>query len=129
MIARWMLIGFVLWLAVTLVFRFVGGGAFSLGLGGVSWLLLIAPPAMFVATYALLKALRVATTDRAEAASIFAFPGFLIGIYEINSFQAVFPNLDPSLSMTFAALMYASYAAAILAGIVSSRLRLFGRPA
>lgn len=126
MIARWIAIGLVLWLAVTLAFRFVGGQVFSQGLGGVSWLFMIAPPAMFMLTYGLLRALRVAPTDRAEAASIFAFPGFLIGIYEINSFSAVFPNLDAGLSGSFATLMYACYAAAILAGIASSRLRMFG---
>jgi len=42
---------------------------------------------------------------------------------EINSFHAVFPNLDPSLAQSFAALMYACYAAVILSGIVSSRLQ------
>ncbi len=126
MIVRWLAIGFVLWLAVTLAFRFVGDGVFEQGLGGVSWLLLIAPPVMFGVTFGLLRLLRVAPVDRAEAASIFAFPGFLIGIYEINSFGVVFSNLSPSLSGSFAALMYACYAAAIMAGIASSRLRMFG---
>ena len=50
-------------------------------------------------------------------------PGLLVGIYEINSFTNVFPNLDPSLGGSFAALMFACYAAVIIAGIVSSRLQ------
>jgi hypothetical protein len=73
-------------------------------------------------TYGLLIALKVAPTDRAEAASIMAVPGLLIGIYQINSFANLFPNLDASLAVTFASLMFACYAAVILAGIVASRL-------
>lgn len=123
MIARWMIAGFALWLAVTVVFRFVGERVFNVGDGGVSWAFMILPVVMFVLTYALLKLLKVAASDRAEAASIFAMPGMLIGIYEINSFSAVFPNIDASLGSEFAALMFASYAAVIIAGIVTSHLR------
>lgn len=123
MIARWMIAGFALWLAVTVVFRLVGQNFFGAGDSGVSWAFMILPVVMFALTYGLLKVLRVAATDRAEAASIFAVPGMLIGIYEINSFSAVFPNLDPSLGNEFAALMFASYAGVIIAGIVSSHLR------
>lgn len=123
MIARWMVVGFVLWLAVTLSFRFVGQDVFQVGPGGVSWLFMILPITMFVVTYALLKMMRVEPSDRAEAASIFAVPGLLIGIYMINSYENVFPNLDASLEPEFAALMFACYAAVIIAGIVSSRLK------
>lgn len=121
MIARWMIVGFVLWIAVTVAFRFFGENV--LGEGAISWLFLVLPLAMLLFTYALLKVFRVEATDRAEAASIFAVPGFLIGIYQINSFRVVFPNLDASLAPQFAALMFACYAGVILAGIVSSRIK------
>ena len=122
MIVRWMIVGFVLWIAVALAFRFVGETVFTTGSGGVSWLFMTLPVAFLVITYVFLKILKVAPTDRAEAASIMAVPGLLIGIYEINSFNNVFPNLDPSLGAEFASLMFACYAAVIIAGIVSSRL-------
>lgn len=122
MIARWMIAGFVLWLIVTVAFRFVGQNVFQTGPGGVSWMFMTLPVALFVATYYLLKVMKVAPSDRSEAASIFAVPGLLIGIYEINSFANVFPNMDASLAQEFAALMFACYAAIIIAGIVSSRL-------
>ena len=88
----------------------------------MSWSFLILPAVLLLVTYLVLKLLRVAPTDRAEAASVLAVPGLLVGIYEINSFNYVFPNLDPSLVPQFAALMFACYAAVILAGIVTSRL-------
>ena len=123
MIARWMFAGFVIWLAVVLSFRFVGGDVFHTGPGGVSWLFLTLPFVMFGVTYLLLRVFRVASSDRAEAASIMAVPGLLIGIYMINSYANVFPNLDPTLQPEFASLMFACYTAVILSGIVSSRLR------
>jgi hypothetical protein len=118
-----MIVGFVLWIAVAAAFRFVGEGVFVTGpTGGVSWLFMTLPVGMLVITYFFLKILNVAQTDRAEAASIMAVPGLLVGIYEINSFHVLFPNLDPALGSEFAALMFACYAAVIIAGIVSSRL-------
>jgi hypothetical protein len=123
MIIRWMTAGFVFWIAIAVIFRLVGGSVFTEGpAGGVSWLFLTMPFALLVITFALLKIMKVAQADRAEAASIMAVPGLLVGIYEINSFTNVFPNLDASLGAEFAALMFACYTAVILAGIVTSRL-------
>lgn len=123
MIVRWLIVGFLLWLAVTLGFRFVGHNVFTTGPDGVSWMFMILPLVFLFVTYALLKILKVEPSDRAEAASIFAVPGLLIGIYQINSYSVIFPNLDASLAPQFAALMFACYAAVIIAGIVSSHLK------
>ena len=119
MIARWMIVGFVLWAVVTLAFRFLPED-------GVAWSFMILPFAMFALTYLVLKLFKVDPSDRAEAASIFAVPGLLIGVYEINSFHIVFPNLDPAHGAQFTALMFDSYAAVIIAGVVSSRLQTAG---
>jgi uncharacterized membrane protein YoaT (DUF817 family) len=120
MIARWMIVGFVLWAVVTLVFRFLPAD-------GVAWSFMVLPFVMFALTYVVLKLFKVDPSDRAEAASIFAVPGLVIGVYEINSFQFVFPELaEAGLGPQFTALMFASYAAVIIAGIVSSRLHTAG---
>ncbi len=122
MIVRWMAVGFVIWIAIAAAFRFVGEMGFQAGPGGVSWLFMTLPVGLLILTFLVLKIMNVAPTDRAEAASIMAVPGLLVGIYELNSFHVVFPNLDASLQPEFSALMFASYAAVIIAGIVSSRL-------
>ena len=122
MIVRWLAIGFAVWVAIALAFRFVGETVFTTGPGGVSWLFMLMPLALLVLTFLFLKVLNVAPTDRSEAASIMAVPGLLIGIYQINSFQNVFPHLDRSLRPELAPLMFASYTAVIVAGIVTSRL-------
>lgn len=122
MAVRWMAVGFGFWLAVAVAFRFVGDMLFQPGPGGVSWMFMTLPLALLVITYLVLKVMRVAPTDRSEAASTIAVPGFLFGIYEIDRFSELFPNIDASLGAEFAALMFACYAAVIIAGIVSSRL-------
>jgi hypothetical protein len=122
MIARWMVVGFVLWIGLAAAFRFVGQDIFQAG-DGVMWLFLTLPIGTLVVTYAVLTLMRVAPEDRAEAASIMAVPGLLVGIYQITSYTSVFPNLDPGLINQFASLMFACYAAMILAGIVASRLK------
>ncbi|HVZ98971.1 MAG TPA: DUF5367 family protein [Caulobacterales bacterium] len=124
MIARWLIVGFVLWLAMTAAFRFIGLDFLMPGSNNIAWLFMILPLVMFALTFGLLKLFKVDPSDRAEAASIFALPGLLVGIYEINSFHAVFPNLDEGIALSFAALMFACYAAIIISGIVSSRLQV-----
>lgn len=123
MIVRWLVAGFLLWLTVTLAFRFVGDTVFVPGPDGVAWLFMTLPLIFLAVTFALLKILKVEPTDRSEAASILAVPGLLIGIYQINSYEVIFPNLDPSLASEFAALMFACYAGVIVAGIVSSHMK------
>lgn len=116
------IVGFILWIAVAVAFRFFGHLVFTPGVDGVTWTFLILPLVLLVVTFLILKGLGVAQTDRAEAASVLAVPGLLVGIYEVNGFSYVFPNLDPSLVPQFAALMFACFAAVIISGIVTSRL-------
>lgn len=123
MIVRWMAVGFALWIAIALAFRFAGELAFHAGPWGVSWLFLSMPLVLFAIISLLLMILRVTPTDRSEAASIMAVPGLLVGVYEINSFGFVFPNLDPALGAEFAILMFASYAAVIAAGRLTMNVR------
>jgi hypothetical protein len=126
MIARWLAVGFGLWLIVTLAFRFLGSAGEPLGVSAAHvtpWLLMVLPFVIFALTYALLAVLKVEPADRAEATGIMALPGLLIGVYEINSFDVIFPDFGPAFSPSFASLMYSCYVAAIMAGVVSSRLQ------
>ena len=122
MIARWFIVGFALWAAVTAAFWFGGQQFFRVNSEGVTWAFLVVPIVMFAVTWGLLKVLGVEPGDQSEAASVIALPGLFIGTYEINSFNVVFSKVDPALSGTFAALMFLSYAAIIASGILSSRL-------
>lgn len=125
MIARWLIVGIVIWAAITAVFRYFGAQFFHTG--SIAWSFILLPLAVFVLTFLVFKILNVNVTDRGEAAAIMALPGLLAGIYEINSFQFVFPELEPGIALHFAALMYATYAAMIIAGAAFSRLEKIGK--
>ncbi len=122
MVVRWLIVGVVLWAIVTAAFRYAGQMVFTAG-SGVTWLFMLLPLIIFALTFLLIKLVGVGPSDRAEAASIFAVPGLFFGIFEINNFTTVFPNLDAGLGSTFGALMFACFAATIISGIVSSRLQ------
>jgi hypothetical protein len=121
MIARWMIAGFVLWAIVMAGFNF----ALSSSGASMPWLFLTLPIVMFALTFLLFKVFKVDESDRAEAASIFCVPGMLIGIYLIQApKEQIFTNLTtPKMNVEFASLLFATYAAIILAGIVFSRLQ------
>ena len=119
MIARWMIAGFFLWLIVMVAFNFVLGGPGT----SMPWLFMTLPLVMFALTFILFKIFGVDESDRAEAASIFTIPGMLIGIYAIHNPGQFFQHLQSGMGLDFASLMFASYAAVILAGIVFSRLQ------
>ena len=88
------------------------------------WLFLTLPIVMFLLTFLLFKLFNVDESDRAEAASIFCVPGMLIGIYLIQNPSQLFTSITtPKLGLDFASLMFATYLAIILAGIVFSRLQ------
>jgi hypothetical protein len=122
MIARWAIAGFILWFVIALAFRFFGQEVFRTGEGGVTTVFIVAPLAIGALTYALLRLLRVASSDRAEAASVFAVTGLIVGIFEIRGYATLFPNLPASLNDEFAALMFACFAAVAFVGLVSSRV-------
>jgi hypothetical protein len=121
MIARWMIVGFVLWALTIAPFFFEPLQQLTQNVaGGVPLLFIVLPVLMFALTYLFLNVLKVPGNDRAEAASVFALPGLLIGILLINNFQEYFKlAMEPQ---EFASLMFASTAGIVSAGILSSRL-------
>lgn len=121
MIARWVIAGVVLWVLVIFAFNFVLGLSPAKGIPG---LFLILPIVMFALTFVLFKIFNVDESDRAEAASIFTLPGMLIGAYLAHNPTQLFSNLtSEQVGADLSALMIASYAAVIIAGLVFSRLQ------
>jgi hypothetical protein len=122
MILRATLLGFVMWLLVTLAFRFFGQDFFYPGEGGLYLLLIAAPVVMGGVTFIVLRLLHEARIDRAEAAVGFAMPGMALDVYAINRFPDVFPNLDASLDGAFGAIKLVGYCAILIVGLATTRL-------
>lgn len=122
MIIRAAIAGFVLWLIAMLAFRLAGTYFFYPDENLLLGLFVAAPVVMIAATWALMKALNVAPGDQAEAAIGIALPGMVLDVFAVREFSIVFPDLDPTLDATFGALMLASYAAIVFAGILFTRI-------
>jgi hypothetical protein len=122
MILRASIIGFIVWLAITLIFRFTGQSFFHPGEAGLYLLFGASPLVMAVLTVLVLRVLGEAKIDRAEAAIAFALPGMLLDVYAMNAFPDVFPNLDASLDGAFAAMKFLGYGAILIIGLVTSRI-------
>ena len=122
MILRGAGLGFVLWLAATLAFRFYGQLFFYPDERLQLMLLIGAPIGMMALTALLLRVIGEARGDEAEAAVALAFPGMAMDVFVVTHFAQVFPNLDQSLSEAFGGLMLACYAAIIFTGLMLTRL-------
>ena len=122
MIIRAALAGIVLWFAALGALRFFGESFFYTDDTLLSALFIAAPPLMIALTWLILRVLRVAPGDQAEAAIAMSLPGMLFSAYTASEFSTLFPPLDPVLDATFAALMLEAYASMLFAGILLTRL-------
>jgi len=122
MILRAAAVGFLIWLIATAAFRFFGQYFFVPDEGPRFILFVSAPFLMVILTLILLRLLREARGDEAEAAVALAFPGMLLDAFVVHEFSRVFPNLDPTLDSAFGALMLLSYGTVVLTGLMTTRL-------
>ncbi len=122
MILRAMGLGLLLWITTAAAFRF-GGHYFFLPDENGRLITLIATPIIgAVASFLLLKLLREARGDEAEAAVGIAFPGMLLDAFITHQFSNVFPNLDPALDSVYGALALLFSAGIIFTGLLTTRL-------
>ncbi|MBI1188241.1 MAG: hypothetical protein GC206_13080 [Alphaproteobacteria bacterium] len=122
MIIRAALTGLLLWFALAAGLFFFGAEFFTPTFAPSLILFVAAPVAAAILTFLLLKLLRVAPGDEAEAACALAFPGMGLSAWVAINFEATFPEIDGLLDSVFAGLMLMSYAAMIFTGILCTRL-------
>jgi hypothetical protein len=122
MIVRATFVGILLWVAVMAAFRYTGAAFFYPDDTLLTLIFAIAPIVMLVVTWLLMKLLRVAPGDQAEAAIALALPGMMFSVFVTSEFSMLFPPLDPMLDSAFGALMLEAYAAMLFAGILFTRL-------
>jgi hypothetical protein len=122
MIIRAAIAGIVLWLALLAGLHFAGPVFFYPDEQLLFAIFIAAPFVMIALTWGLLRLLRVAPGDQAEAAVALALPGMLFSAYTASNFSTLFPPLDPVLDATFGALMLEAYAFMLFTGILLTRL-------
>ena len=122
MIIRAMGLGFLLWLAIAALFRFFGQIILPADELPRMITFLATPPVMWFITYVLLKLLKEARGDEAEAAMAIALPGLFLGAFVTHEFPRVFPNIDPTLDSAFGALLLFAFANVLLLGLCLTKL-------
>ncbi len=122
MILRATAVGFVLWLIATLAFRFLGPSFFTPALATHALAFIATPVATAAIAFFLLRMLRAAPGDEAEAAIGVAFPGMILDAIVVNNFPIAFPGIDETLDGVFGAHMLLAYAAIIFTGLYFTRL-------
>lgn len=122
MILRAMGLGFVLWLAVSCLFRFAGQYFFLPDETPRLICFIAAPVVGALIAFVLLRLLKEAHGDEAEASIGLAFPGLLLDVFLVHEFPRVMPNLDPTLDSAFAALTMLFYATILFIGLSLTRL-------
>jgi hypothetical protein len=122
MILRAMGLGFLVWLVITAAFRFAGESFFTPDETPRLMCFVAAPILGALTAFLLLRLLREASGDEAEASIGIAFPGLLLNVFVAHEFPRVFPNLDPTLDGAFAALAMLFAAAILFTGLSMTRL-------
>jgi ABC-type multidrug transport system permease subunit len=122
MIIRGMALGFILWLANAAIFRFAGQYFFYPGIAPPYLLFAVVAAIGATITFALLKVLREARGDEAEAAISVALPSLLLNAILIHEFAQIFPNLDGALDGVYGALAMIYAASMALTGLMMTHL-------
>lgn len=115
-------VGFIVWLAATVLFR-IGGQYFFLvdNVPVMVFLYLMLIPALgFIATWTF-NVCRIGNPESAKAAAVMVLPGMLLDVLCIQFFEEVFPNLPVIYSKTFGAWLMFAYAIVLIAGLVRKK--------
>jgi len=114
-------VGIIVWLAATLLFRFYGEFFFTTDEILYAILFVVAGPVCWGFMVLYLGVLNVLPENRALAAVSFTLPGMALDALVTANFALVFPKLDVSLDAKFGALMLFAYAAMLFGGFSSDR--------
>ncbi len=122
MILRAMGLGFLLWLAIVALFRFAGQYILTPDETQRMIAFVATPPIMWLVSYALLRLLKEARGDEAEAAIGLALPGLFLGAFVTHEFARVFPGMDPTLDSAFGGLVMFAFASVLFLGLCLTKL-------
>lgn len=114
---RYVLLGFLAWLAATIVLRFVGQFFFATPLAlvltfvVVGAVLLLALPLLFARA-------RMDPVRRMRVALSLALPGMVLDIFSVTFVASVFPNLPATAHAAFAGCLLWAYSLVLLSALV-----------
>ncbi|HEX04194.1 MAG TPA: hypothetical protein ENH10_03435 [Bacteroidetes bacterium] len=108
-------LGFVVWLAITVAFRFTGHLFFNPeNTGVIVGLFVGVVPVMMLLTFSIYLILRIPPSGHSPASIAIALPGLLLDSAVFPLYSVVFPNVDPATDGLYAGLALLAYASILL---------------
>jgi len=113
-------VGFLLWLAATLLFRIWGDELINPD-KPLIWLLFLVVPGMMLVLKGLLNHRKISSEDRPKAALLIAVPGMILDVFSTGLHPYVLPNLPESDFYWFSAWLLWAYSMILLGGLIGSK--------
>ncbi|MGE3249660.1 MAG: DUF5367 family protein [Hyphomonadaceae bacterium] len=102
--------------------RFFGALFFVPSWAQTAWAFALNAAGTVLVTMLVLRVLREAPGDEAEAAVAFSMPGMILGALTLTGYATAFPDLDPVLDGALGAHFLVQAAAAVVTGLFFTRL-------
>ncbi|OJV54321.1 MAG: hypothetical protein BGO31_11830 [Bacteroidetes bacterium 43-16] len=113
------MVGFLVWLFASILFRVAGHYFFivdNVFVMVVLYLMLI--PAMGFMSTAVFKRFKLDNLESVKSAAIMVLPGMLLDTLCIQFFEKIFPNMPEIYSKTFASWLMFAYAIVLISGLL-----------
>ncbi|MDR2283687.1 MAG: DUF5367 domain-containing protein [Sphingobacterium sp.] len=113
------IVGFLIWLSATIVFRVAGQHFFIVENVSVmiSLYILLIPALGFISTF-LFNKFKLGNLESIKSAAIMVLPGMLMDTLCIQFFETVFPNMPEMYSKTFGAWLMFAYSIVLISGLM-----------
>lgn len=116
------IVGFLVWLSATILFRLAGQYFFIVDNASVmvALYILLIPALGFIATSVFNK-FKLGHLESIKAAAIMVLPGMLLDTLCIQFFEKLFPNMPEIYSKTFASWLMFAYAVVLISGLLRKK--------
>ncbi|MNJ90683.1 hypothetical protein D3C87_83200 [compost metagenome] len=116
------IVGFLVWLIATVLFRVVGHYFFMVDnvLVMVALYIILIPALGFISTSVFNK-FKLDNLESVKSAAIMVLPGMILDTICIQFFEKIFPNMPEIYSKTFASWLMFAYAVVLISGLLRKK--------
>ncbi|WP_126972652.1 DUF5367 domain-containing protein [Gynurincola endophyticus] len=116
------IVGFLVWLSATVLFRVAGQYFFIVGNPSVMvGLYIILIPALGFISTSVFNKFNLTHLESIKSAAIMVLPGMLLDTLCIQFFEKLFPNMPESYSKSFASWLMFAYSVVLISGLLRKK--------
>jgi hypothetical protein len=117
-----LIVGFLVWLCATILFRLAGQYFFIVGNAGILVVLyLILIPVLGLISIAVFNSCKLNRSESIGSATLMVLPGMLLDSFCVQFFEDIFPNMPTTDSKTFGAWLMFAYAIVLIFGLLRKK--------